>query len=604
MAHGQLNAMFSQAASDAIKSRLRGVYGNRFPGWTYYVTRNGQPYADASDGFARLPGAAGGEARYDGQSLVHVASVSKLICLVGVLRLVEDWNEIFGQTTPGGTHRTYHGPARPGDEHLIESVLAFGYALSLDTKFFPLLFKLLDLRKVVLHPPYPNPYIAAVTLRELLDHKSGLNGGYDQNAAALGYDVARDIKVEVPWGMPFNPPPNWPVKFNLSRDITVVCRTNHGVTPPPYSNHGYTLLGAVIQALTGVPYEQWIHRRVFPDATFADISRRVVDLARSALYYHFDPGSASFGGGVYHPDYASFSAAGGWYVSASALCAWTDAVMRQTQFHGRPILRDVSPLRHDRLGLEYLQVGPLRGFAKNGGTTVSGGGTNAKVGYLEGYGSERLCVFAQVNCDAQALPRFTGWNSYGGGIEPLFEDGLVALRPFVYLPLVHRLESVNFRTQGLNQHWYWDQSGTVGRAAALVAPVVQQNRTNLFGQDAPAVGRTAGDVSTVEFTGFLDLAEAGPYRFRLSSDDGSVLLLGGLVVVDNDFDHALRAKESSLIYLARGMNELRLLWYNGGGGGSLYLEWMPPRHPGYSPVPVNVFHARKSPFVPLPHFPS
>ena len=60
----------------------------------------------------------------------------------------------------------------------------------------------------------------------------------------------------------------------------------------------------------------------------------------------------------------------------------------------------------------------------------------------------------------------------------------------------------------------------------------------------------------------------GVYEFMLVSDDGSVLSVGGEIVVDNDGMHS-ETEKTGMIALARGLHPLEVSYMQGGGGASL-----------------------------------
>jgi hexosaminidase len=72
------------------------------------------------------------------------------------------------------------------------------------------------------------------------------------------------------------------------------------------------------------------------------------------------------------------------------------------------------------------------------------------------------------------------------------------------------------------------------------------------------------------FEGFVRVDEPGIYRFRLTSDDGSALWVGGTRVVDNDGLHGT-AERSGQIALASGFHPLRIAYFQRGGGKDLSL---------------------------------
>jgi alpha-L-fucosidase len=83
------------------------------------------------------------------------------------------------------------------------------------------------------------------------------------------------------------------------------------------------------------------------------------------------------------------------------------------------------------------------------------------------------------------------------------------------------------------------------------------------------------------FTGFVRVPRDDVYVFALDSDDGSRLVVDGVVVVDNDGLHGPRERRGE-IALARGAHAIVLEWFNKTGGAELDLRFAPA---GERPVP-------------------
>ncbi len=77
------------------------------------------------------------------------------------------------------------------------------------------------------------------------------------------------------------------------------------------------------------------------------------------------------------------------------------------------------------------------------------------------------------------------------------------------------------------------------------------------------------------WTGVLRVEKAGPYTLHSESDDGSRVLVGGKLVVDNGGVHAM-AEKSGRVELAAGDHELRIEFFQGGGEAGCKLSWTPP----------------------------
>ena len=77
----------------------------------------------------------------------------------------------------------------------------------------------------------------------------------------------------------------------------------------------------------------------------------------------------------------------------------------------------------------------------------------------------------------------------------------------------------------------------------------------------------------VVFTGKLNAPKKGPYRFFISSDDGSRILIDGREVVAYDGIHPAGDIKEKSIPLEQGEHEFRLEYFQGGGNIDLYAAW-------------------------------
>ncbi len=68
------------------------------------------------------------------------------------------------------------------------------------------------------------------------------------------------------------------------------------------------------------------------------------------------------------------------------------------------------------------------------------------------------------------------------------------------------------------------------------------------------------------FGGYLHIEQAGEYTFFLQSNDGSRLLIGNNLVVDNDGLHGADEEKTGHLYLDAGFHPLRLEYFQAGGG--------------------------------------
>ncbi len=124
--------------------------------------------------------------------------------------------------------------------------------------------------------------------------------------------------------------------------------------------------------------------------------------------------------------------------------------------------------------------------------------------------------------------------------------------------------------QGLNADYYEVSGiGTLPDFGTLTpydtTAVARLNFSSTNGNFANS-GR-ADNVGAV-YTGFVDVPELDIYTFFTESDDGSRLLIGDTVVVDNDGLHGMQER-SGQIALQPGLHALRVEFFEAGGGAGL-----------------------------------
>lgn len=144
-------------------------------------------------------------------SLFRIASVSKPITAVAVMKLIEEGR------------------------------------LTLDTKAFPLL----NLLPAVASFRDPEPRLREITLRQLLQHTGGWDREKSFDPMFRPVRIARDTNT---------PPPATAVnviRYMLSRPLDFDPGTRHA-----YSNFGYCVLGRLIEKATGTSYEKFVQKNV------------------------------------------------------------------------------------------------------------------------------------------------------------------------------------------------------------------------------------------------------------------------------------------------------------------------------------------------------
>lgn len=87
-----------------------------------------------------------------------------------------------------------------------------------------------------------------------------------------------------------------------------------------------------------------------------------------------------------------------------------------------------------------------------------------------------------------------------------------------------------------------------------------------------------------QVTANLAVPRDGAYTFRLTSDDGSRLVVGDRTVVDHDGLHGAEPKEGTA-ELTAGHHALRIDHFDRTGGQQITLAWKPPGAADFTPVP-------------------
>lgn len=151
--------------------------------------------------------------RAQATTLFRIASISKPITAVAVLKLVEEGR------------------------------------LELDARAFDLL----PLKPAVRRKP--DPRLAHVTVRQLLQHTGGWDREKSLDPMFRSGQIARALDVPLP------PGPRDIIRYMLGRKLDFDPGARHA-----YSNFGYCVLGRVIEQATGETYEQFVREKIFAPA--------------------------------------------------------------------------------------------------------------------------------------------------------------------------------------------------------------------------------------------------------------------------------------------------------------------------------------------------
>jgi hypothetical protein len=94
--------------------------------------------------------------------------------------------------------------------------------------------------------------------------------------------------------------------------------------------------------------------------------------------------------------------------------------------------------------------------------------------------------------------------------------------------------------------------------------------------NSPAVGVVNADNFSVRWTGLLAPAVTGTYTFYTNSDDGVRLWVNGQLIINNWTDHPATENNGSISLEQGKLYDIKLEYYEGGGGATIQLLWQPP----------------------------
>jgi len=91
-----------------------------------------------------------------------------------------------------------------------------------------------------------------------------------------------------------------------------------------------------------------------------------------------------------------------------------------------------------------------------------------------------------------------------------------------------------------------------------------------------------------EYTGEIEIEQAGSWTFYTESDDGSQLWINGQLIVDNDGTHGMQTRSGS-ITLTAGKHEFMVRYFEDSGGAGLIVSWEGPGVPGQAVIPASAY---------------
>lgn len=125
-----------------------------------------------------------------------------------------------------------------------------------------------------------------------------------------------------------------------------------------------------------------------------------------------------------------------------------------------------------------------------------------------------------------------------------------------------------------------------------ITPNLDERRPTIDFEDAADFAPTIPETGGLEFenayiavvTGFVRTTEPGRHTFRLISDDGSLMDLGGKRLIWNRGVHPPTAVDG-VADLEPGLHPFRILFFEASGGEMLRLEWKTPSGASFGLVP-------------------
>ncbi|WP_457421253.1 beta strand repeat-containing protein [Roseateles sp. P5_E7] len=131
---------------------------------------------------------------------------------------------------------------------------------------------------------------------------------------------------------------------------------------------------------------------------------------------------------------------------------------------------------------------------------------------------------------------------------------------------------------------YWNNTTWLG------APVLTRQDANIafsWASGSPATGVVNTDNFSVRWNGYVNIATAGNYTFRVSADDGMSVFIDGQYVVG--ISSNLNNIDSLSFSLSAGLHSILVQMNEGSGTATAQLAWLTPGAPSFVAVPSTVF---------------
>ena len=123
------------------------------------------------------------------------------------------------------------------------------------------------------------------------------------------------------------------------------------------------------------------------------------------------------------------------------------------------------------------------------------------------------------------------------------------------------------------RYQYYESATTYAQLPNFTTEAVRKSGTTTTFDERSLAQRSYG--YALRYTGYVTVPTDGQYTFFTNSDDGSQLLIGSTLVVDNDGNHDVRER-SGTIGLQAGTHLLTVAYYQDGGGDQLSVSYQGP----------------------------
>jgi hypothetical protein len=104
--------------------------------------------------------------------------------------------------------------------------------------------------------------------------------------------------------------------------------------------------------------------------------------------------------------------------------------------------------------------------------------------------------------------------------------------------------------------------------------LTEKSKGRIYAIDLTSFDRRNANFAA-EFFGYIKIEKGGKYNFFISSNDGSRLYIGDILVVDNDGVHGDFEKQGQ-INLKPGMHPIKIEYFDGGGIQALQMQYKGP----------------------------